>query len=332
MTKADLAYARFWSLVMLGFFGSSFFLWIVVGRVPLWSLWIFGEASYGTWSIEAAGPKLGHLYAAQESLPACALLLIATRSKRHWPLALILLLAAITVLFAGLGIRTRILLAVGSAMAFYYLEKDKRPSVWQIILMGFIVFYVIAGAIGYYRGAGRAPGQDAFGLAEAWDTFAEGSNIATTTLVYVHWVPVFGYDWGRSFLQVLLTPIPSALWPDKYLLFGKPAIGEFIAYGAAAPFLITFYVSFGPAGIVFGMALIGWLCHRMYNAYKANPRDPFAQILVALLWAYLFHVYGRHSVTLIVYGVVYVFAPVWIVRWLVTKRQRGRNTSRLQMV
>jgi hypothetical protein len=325
LTKVELAYAHRRSLFLLGFFGSLFILWIIVGRVPVWSIWIFGGASYGTWNTEAAGAKLGHLYAAQEALPACILLFIASRSKRPWPFAGIMLLGAIAILFAGLGVRARLLLVLGSATAFYYLEKGKKPAAWQIALIALFVFFLIIGAVGYYRGQGNSgSGQDPYRVTNAWDTFVEGSNIATTTALYLRWVPVYGYDLGRDFLQVVVTPIPSVVWPDKYQLFGQSPIEDYRATGAAAAFFVEFYRSFGPVGVVWGMALIGWLCRKVYDTYRANTKNLFAQVSVALLWAYLFHIYGRHSVTLIVYGVAYVFAPVFIMRWLVARRQRTK--------
>ena len=329
----DRSYVHRLALVLLGLFGSLFILWIIVGRIPLRSLWIFGEASYQAWLSEAEGAWVGYLFAAQESLPACALLLIATRRGRHWPPHLILLVVAITVLFAGLGVRARILLMAGSATVLYYLQRQKRPSAWQIALMAFVVVYAIAGAVGIYRGPERASvGDSAPALTAAVEKFIESSDIASPTAVYVHWVPVFGYDWGKSFLNLLVTPIPSALWPDKYLFFGKSPIEAFRPSGAMAAIFVEFYSGFGPVGIVLGMALVGWLCRRVYDAYRANPHDPLMQITLALLWAYLFHIYGRNSVTLIVYGCIYVFTPVYVARWLLARRRRARATRARQGV
>jgi oligosaccharide repeat unit polymerase len=325
MTKPSRAYAHHWSLVMLGFFSSLFILWIVIGRVPLWSFWIFGKGYYNAWQTTASGFTIGYLFSALEALPACLLLLIATRKKHRWPLYSLLLLAFITFLFTNIGVRARVLLAVGSAAAFYYLERNKRPSAWLIGVMVFIVFFVIAGAIGYYRDpANKDPGQSEFTLTDAWGSFSASSNIVTPTAAYVHWSPMFGYDWGKTFLNLLLTPIPSSLWPDKYLFFGEPAIDEYLPYGSEAPIFVPFYASFGPVGVVVGMALFGWACRRVYNTYQVNAQDSFAQISLSLLWAYLFHMYGRHSISVVVYGLIYVFAPLWFVHWLVTRYQ-GRK-------
>lgn len=322
MTEAEMGYTRRCAFRMLMFFGALFALWILIARVPLWSLWIFGGARYGAWNIEAEGAKLGHLYSAIEALPACALLLIASRKTRAWSLGSIILLVVIAVIYSGLGIRARLVLLFGSAFVFYHLESGKRPSTWHVAVLGFIVFYFIVGAIGYYRGLGDSgSGAAGYGLSTAWENFLEGSNIATTTAVYVRWIPEFGNDWGEKFLAILLVPIPSAVWPDKYLAFESP-VQSFLSTGAAAAFFTEFYESFGPAGVVCGMALGGWMCRQVYNKYQASRDDPFVQISLALLWGFLFHAYGRNSITLIVIGVLYTFGPVWIARLMLGYRHR----------
>lgn len=326
MNEAQRAFARRISWALLEFFALLVALWIVIGRIPLWSLSIFGQGQYNSWKGAAAGIQLGHLHGAQEALPACILLLIATRKSLRWPLAIILLAGVITFFFAALGVRARILLMVGSLFAYYFFEQEKRPTAVQILLMIFIVFYVIVGAIGQLRSPYSPADERMFiTLRDAWNHFLAGFDIATTTAIYVHWAPTFGYDWGRQFLNILLTPIPAALWPDKYHFWGVSPFEPYLAVGSAAPVFVIFYTSFGPVGVVWGMAVLGALCSKVYRTYRSKPADPFAQITLALLWAYSFHVYGRHSVTLLVFGVLYVFMPVWIVSWLVTRRPRKRR-------
>jgi hypothetical protein len=162
-------------------------------------------------------------------------------------------------------------------------------------------------------------------LAEAWGVFVKSSDIATPTAAYVRWTPVFGYEWGRKIIQVLVVPIPSSLWRDKYYFFGVSPIDKYMDVGAAAALFAEFYVSFGAAGVVIGMAVLGLICRRVYDNYKANPQDMFARISLALLWAYLFHVYGRHLLAQHLYNLLYVFGPVWILRWLASRRENNEE-------
>jgi cobalt-zinc-cadmium resistance protein CzcA len=68
------------------------------------------------------------------------------------------------------------------------------------------------------------------------------------------------------------------------------------------------------------------LTERIEEAEESIPPG-LAQISLALLWAYLFHAYGRDTVTAVFYGVLYVFAPVWIVHWLVSRASKHRPSE-----
>ena len=315
-----------WAYSLFCFFSGIFGLWILIAQVPLWSLWVFGGASYNAWKLEATGFQLGHFFSSIEALPACLLLILSTRAKRRWSFFSITLIIAVMFLFAGLGVRARLLLLFGSLFVLYYLERMKRPTFRQIILIGFIIFFFIVGLIGHFRDPEYTErGIGAYGLSEAWTNFIRGSDIATTTAVYVRWVPRLGYEWGKNILQVFLIPIPSAYWPGKYQFLGASPILEYLEVGSAASFFTEFYVSFGPAGVVLGMALLGWICRRVYNNYRLNESDPFAQIYLALLWAYLFHLYGRNLLSNIIYSAIYVFVPVWVSSWLVNRQHKNQR-------
>ena len=159
-----------------------------------------------------------------------------------------------------------------------------------------------------------------------WEHFVEGSDIATTTATYLHWTAASGLDYGKQFLYLAVLPVPAVIWPTKYKYFGTGAAEKYIASGAAAGFFTILYTSFGVPGVVFGTALLGRCCKQIYRRYRNNLDDVFGQISVALLWAYSFHLYGRHSITLAIGGLVFVFGPVWAVKRLVLRRQR-RLTS-----
>jgi hypothetical protein len=201
-----------------------------------------------------------------------------------------------------------------------------------MVVGGFLTFYFIVGVIGFVRDAWNPDRSlSNVDLPNAWLTFVRGSNIITTTAAYIRWTPVFGFEWGKNLLQIFIYPIPSVLWLDKYKFIGESPMDVYKGNtGAAAAFFIEFYVSFGPAGVVLGMAVLGWLCRRVYDQYKANPENPLVQMSLALLWSFLFHLYGRNLLALLVYGMLYLFAPIWVSRWLVSKYGRIKKEFKLQ--
>ena len=326
-----------WSSVILMGFLVLVALWIVVARIPLSTLWIFGEASYSdAWNL-ALGPQIGYLYGAREALPACLLLLIAYRSTRRWSIATILLVILVGVFFAGSGARFRVLILVLSVVIFYFLERGKRPRLWQSVIAAFVVFYFIIGGIGFYRGysveagrlRGRAIGQDAFALTDAWDVMVDGSQIATSTALLVQAVPErHPYFLGTSFLNFFTQPIPRFLWPNKPTTIGQEFFNSLWAPGTTVPFWAIFYLNFGPLGIVPGMMFWGWISRAIYDTWRLNPTSALAQVQLAVYWPFLIHMYGRggDNFAFNVYGLIFVLAPVWIIT--VVSRVQSRRAAR----
>lgn len=90
--------------IMLSIFILLFLGWLIISKVPLSSLWIFGEAYYNQWKAEITGINIGHLFSAIEAFPACILLIIATRKNDKWPVSFFFLILGINILYAGLGV------------------------------------------------------------------------------------------------------------------------------------------------------------------------------------------------------------------------------------
>jgi hypothetical protein len=214
---------------------------------------------------------------------------------------------------------------------FYYLERKKRPGLLAILVFVSLMFYFVIGAIGFYRGEvveggqvrGLAVGQDPFGVYQAWDTFVSGSRIAVSSASLFRFVPEYvDYLWGKSLLNVFTQPIPRFLWPDKPSLVGLEFFATLWPSGTTLPFWALFYLNFGPVGVVVGMAAFGALSRWVYDLYKNDPENPFAQIQLALYFAYLLHMYGRggDNVAFVVYGLLYVLLPVWLVWWMARRK------------
>lgn len=326
-----------WSIAVFLVFLSLSVLWILVARIPLASLWIFGESSYSDAWAYGLGPQIGYLYGAREALPACLLLIIAFRSGRRWPIITIALFLFLLLFFSGSGARFRVLLLVVSFSMFYFLEKGKRPQFWQFALVAFFIFYYVIGAIGFFRSQtvelgqlrGREVGVDQYTLDDAWQIMVSNSEIATSTAVLVRMVPAFEpYFRGASFLNVLTQPIPRVLWADKPQTIRQDFFNELWPPGTTLPFWAIFYLNFGPLGIIPGMMLWGWISRKVYDAWRLHPTNALAQVQLAVYWPFLIHMYGRggDNFAFNFYGLIFVLAPVWIL--VIASRIQFRRTAK----
>lgn len=332
-----------WSIFLFAFFLALVVLWIVIARIPLRSLWVFGEASYNDAARLAAGPEIGYLYGAREALPACLLLILAFRSKRKWPVGALLALLGLTLFFAGLGARFRVLLLLLGVAIYFFLERNQRPKLWQTAVAGFLIFYLVIGGVGFYRSdvaesgslRGRALGQDTLTLFDAWDVMVGSSQISVSTAILVSVVPDYEpYFGGASFLNFFTQPIPRILWPEKPVTAGQDFFSSLWQPGTTIPFWAIFYLNFGPWSIVPGMMIWGWLSGKIYSAQRKKPWDPFLQIQLAVYWPFVIHMYGRggDNFAFNVYALIYVLAPVWFMMWLAKRRRQSKAKIQLDSV
>jgi oligosaccharide repeat unit polymerase len=326
--------AHNWSIGLLIFFTTAVALWIVVARIPLRTLWVFGNVAYLDWKCTSSGPSIGYLYGSREAIPACLLLTLATRSSRRWGAMALALIIVISVIFAGMGSRSRVLLLVLSLYIFYYLERQRRPSWISMLVVASVLFYVVIGGLGFYRTRvdQNVPvlGQDAYTVAEAWDILVNSSELVRASAVVTRWVPALsGYRWGRDFLQILVAPIPRFMWPGKSM-FVSEDLTDFWWTGAAPPMWSVFYVNFGPVGVLLGMILLGLLSRQIYRTHLQNPESSIAQVALALYLPLLLKIYGRGHASLIFYNVVRVYLPLILISFLVRRWQQF-ETNRQQV-
>jgi len=254
-------------------------------------------------------------------------MLIASRSTKNWRLWHILLLLLYTLLLSGPGGRYYALLPTLGAFVFYFLERKRSPKIWQVSLVILLIFYFIVGGLGFYRNPGIELGQTEFNVDTAWETFVGGSQLVLSTAASIYVVPRYSdYLYGYSFIQLLTQPIPRFLWPAKPSWFGPSELSSYWSYSAAAPFWVSFYLNFGYIGVIIGTMVLGWFSRKLFDSYRNDPQNIFAQVLLAVYIPFMIHGYGRGSnePAFVIYGFLYVILPVLLLRGLTKWRFKSQ--------
>ena len=122
------------------------------------------------------------------------------------------------------------------------------------------------------------------------DTFMRfmlgGANLASIEAVatIIEATPnQMNYLWGRSFLWLLLMPIPRVIWPNKPTTLGifvKRTLFDRYAIGGGVPpsWIGELYLNFHVAGIIVGSVVFGYISAKIYTYYLQRREDPFVQV------------------------------------------------------
>jgi hypothetical protein len=312
------------SFVVFGIFATMTILWIVIAKIPLNTLWVIGQASYGDAWIMSSGPQVGYFYSARDSLIGSLLLLFVYRSKKRLPVIELFFFSVLALLLIGSGVRYRMLLLALAVILFYFMQQGERPRIWQYILVAFIIFYFIIGGIGFFRSKveqagqlhGLTIGEDQYSVQDAWAILIDNSQISVSTAVLIHTIPEYhSYFNGISFLNFFTQPIPRYLWPEKPTNFGQDFFDNLWPKGTTLPFWVLFYLNFGPAAVVLGMIIWGFLSRLIYDAYASNPKDEIYRIILAVYWPFIIQMYGRggDNFAYNVYEWIFLLAPMWVI-------------------
>ena len=114
-----------------------------------------------------------------------------------------------------------------------FLIRNRRPPVVATALggfgVGYLVLFLVANRGTLYLGSDFQFTTDVTSMVEKPDT---GNEYIYGTGVILAAEARHNFYWGRRYAaQILVRPIPSAIWPTKYADFGLPALQE--AYGQA---------------------------------------------------------------------------------------------------
>lgn len=132
---------------------------------------------------------------------------------------------------------------------------------------------------------------------------------------------------GRSWLALLVAPIPQWIWPEK-VGFSPWRDTAIVANLTGAPlpstYPATLYANFSWVGVMLGMALLGIIHHGLYAWLRQHPKDPS----VVLLYTLFIPSFGLTPSG--VGSFLQYFFPAWLAVRLIGIRIQGRSRGMTQ--
>lgn len=293
--------------IVLSVGGAVLFVLDLLARGPLQyslQLWLNGR------STEFFSASTSQYLSAGPILAACGA--IATAAVSRWLLStpqkvlvVFLALLPVVVFFFG-GERRFIVPSITVPMVLYYLATGRRPG-RRIVLAIAPVAFVLLVTIPYLRSSGardQAGGvlpivMDSISAPfAAWDRFITSYDTEMTGALSVE-IQILrqpdDFFYGRAtFGDLLMAPIPSALFPDKPITarneiltraYGTPCVTT----GGVCPdstALGTFYEDFSWFGVATGMAALGAFSRRIWERFLSDATSP-TRAIVAATWIVL---------------------------------------------
>jgi oligosaccharide repeat unit polymerase len=224
-----------------------------------------------------AGYAYGTIGAAYFSIVAVLLFVDQLLGRRRT--GLLVLFGVMSVVYPALmGNRTSMFAVVVSCLASYVFIRGVR-SPWKLILAATAIGVVVVPYVvvwGVFRQKNKSVehiseiasgvlSQDSSVLyAQTIDEFSSLDAFAAV----LHGGPsVFPFQYGRTYLDVLLFVVPRAVWPDKPKSFST-AIGDYVTSNGndVPPGVIgELYINFHVLGVVAGMLLLGGVMREIYQ-------------------------------------------------------------------
>ena len=219
----------------------------------------------------------------------------------------------------------------------WYLSRGKRPpalaAVMGGLLLGWLVLFLVANRSSIYLGSEFNVKTD---VGTEVSTAHEGNEYIYGAGSIISAERRGHYFWMRRYLaQLLVRPIPSAVWPTKYEDFGVPELlhnagtGEGIADvlgwvgapGSAPGIVADLFIEFWWLAVP-AMALLGWCYGWLWRqAVTRGPAWGSQYAIVAALSIYLV----MQTMEAVIFRTLMLSIPCWIVwKWALPKaRQAG---------
>lgn len=217
-------------------------------------------------------------------------------------------------------------LVISLLVCFHYLVR--RFSVVELTVIGFVLFsllmiYQIVAREIFVVGhvVSLQDGTMAEFIEYSWVQLTGNLMQLQTMSVLADRMPEdLEFQYGKTFASFLTLPVPSTVWPDKFLT--APGVftlafwpDKWLDHGTTLPpgLMGEWFLNFGVAGVLFGGVVLGWLYESVYQSF-IDPAKPPAQSLIyyAILVAMLLH-YIRGEFTAPTLLLLSVVLPVWLV-------------------
>lgn len=226
-----------------------------------------------------------------------------------------------------------IILAMG-----WYFNRGKRPPLVVVavagVCLGWLVLFLVTNRSNLYLGSDFEMKEDVTKIVDTADTgneFVYGSGTVLSAERRDH------YFWMRRYLaQVLVRPIPSAIWPTKYEDFGVPEIlynagtgegfGDTLGWvgapGSAPGIVADLWVEVWWLAVL-AMAVLGWTYGAVWKkAVQKGGGWSTQYTILSCLSIYLV----MQTMEAVIFRTVMLSVPAWLVwRWAQAPlRQRVR--------
>jgi hypothetical protein len=210
----------------------------------------------------------------------------------------------------------------------WYMTRRDRPHIFAVgglgFTLGWLVLFLVTNRSSIYLGSSFDVKTDVSAVVEQADTGNEyiyGSGTVLAAVRRNH------YYWMRRYLaQVIVRPIPTAIWPTKYQDFGVPellnnagtgegfadALGWVGAPGSAPGIVADLWVELSWLSIA-AMALLGWAYGFVWRkaVLKGGPWTT-QYVLLSALSIYLV----MQTMEAVIFRTLELSIPCWLVwRW-----------------
>lgn len=121
-----------------------------------------------------------------------------------------------------------------------------------------------------------------------------------------------GFEFGSTYRDLVVQPVPRALWPNKPEPRIRSVIGRFSdpSEGRAFPFWGELYLNFGIPGLALGMFAVGQTFSRLFRTViQGRGEQPGLEVALGLGLPLTLQVLSRGYFVQVVYNVAFIMGP-----------------------